>query len=74
MLDLAKCFILPPGSHSEDDMCFFCNEKERDDIFVPCNHMPACRSCSDKFTYCPICRHLITAKVNLKDIPKKMGF
>lgn len=64
ILVLKTCFSLPDDI-SESDKCIMCKEKNREDIFTPCGHFGTCGECSDKLSYCPVCRTLITRKINM---------
>lgn len=75
MLSLKTCFILPTPQTPipQTDNCKLCVEKQKEDIFIPCGHFSVCTTCSDKLSYCPVCRRLITRKINLKDIVKTLS-
>ena len=42
--------------------CIVCYEQEKRCLFQPCNHLVACKVCSDQLEKCPICQCLIEGK------------
>ena len=36
-----------------------------DVLFMPCRHLVVCRSCSPRVRNCPVCRALITTKIEV---------
>ena len=62
------CMTLSPsGNHelaqdsSEQtlDECLVCSEKKRDTLFLPCAHVAACNSCSERVKKCLLCKEYV---------------
>jgi len=45
---------------SDKSLCKICFMDNFNTIFLPCGHVVACHKCALSFTYCPICRILLT--------------
>jgi len=55
------------GRRLEDiTLCVVCNEKDRSVLLQPCTHLALCGSCALQCETCPICRGLITNRVDVK--------
>ena len=63
-LDLSKIKIY---TDEEEDNCVICMEAKKDTVFIPCGHFYACNGCSLKITKCPICRTVISGRINRVD-------
>lgn len=51
-----------------ENECIICMDKQRNILFLPCNHLICCDKCSDKFIYkneCPGCKRKIENKINI---------
>lgn len=47
---------------TEEELCVVCMEKEKDRLFLPCNHMCCCSDCAENIRKCPLCRVRLTRK------------
>lgn len=47
--------------------CMVCSENKPDTMFLPCNHMITCNSCSVKVKRCLKCRQDVTGKVKIEE-------
>ena len=50
----------PPPSSAETSLCKICFDQDMDVLFVPCNHLICCSSCSANLPHCPLCRQPAT--------------
>ena len=62
--DLSKIKIYTDEDH---DNCVICMEVKKDIVFIPCGHFYTCNGCSLKITKCPICRTVISDRINRID-------
>jgi len=46
----------------DDRVCSICLSNPRNVVFLPCGHVCACSSCSEKLNDCPVCRGVIKNK------------
>lgn len=46
-------------------ICITCMDKPREILFVPCNHICCCATCSQSITSCPVCRQTVSAHTNV---------
>lgn len=53
------------GKDNENNLCIICCEKDRNCVFVDCNHVCSCMDCSKKLKKCPLCRSEITNVIRL---------
>ncbi|XP_025405953.1 E3 ubiquitin-protein ligase LRSAM1-like isoform X2 [Sipha flava] len=61
--------MFTPSAPFLDELeCIVCMEKQFDVLFIPCGHLCCCWKCSEKLTLCPMCRTLISKKVDIKNI------
>lgn len=51
---------------SEDPLCAICFEMDKTHVFAPCGHYYCCIGCASKVERCPICRQLITYRIDSK--------
>ena len=55
-----------PSSQSDRErnlMCVVCLDEMRSTVLIPCGHLVACRSCTERLDRCPICRSHIRGSV-----------
>ena len=45
--------------------CGICYTEEKQIVFETCGHVYCCASCSEKLTYCPVCRSIITKRMKI---------
>ena len=58
---IAQALPLPP-----DVVCIVCNDRPRQVLFQPCDHIVVCEECSASLTHCPRCGEFIVRKVKFK--------
>merc|ERR1712060_187292 len=51
------------NSDDEDGICSICLDLKSDMMFLPCQHVATCQSCSEMMENCPICRAKIDDKI-----------
>ncbi len=52
---------------ADSSACAICFEGPRDHAMVPCGHRCACKNCSGKLTWCPVCRHKVEKAIRVWD-------
>jgi hypothetical protein len=48
----------------EHEQCKICMDNKRCVLFNPCGHIVACNSCSRNLSACPLCRKVVTKRIN----------
>ena len=41
------------------DECLVCSDQKRDTLFLPCGHVSACWTCSERVKKCLICKEYV---------------
>eukprot|EP01063_Lacrimia_lanifica_P025093 TRINITY_DN3288_c0_g1_i1.p1 TRINITY_DN3288_c0_g1~~TRINITY_DN3288_c0_g1_i1.p1 ORF type:complete len:761 (+),score=196.93 TRINITY_DN3288_c0_g1_i1:60-2285(+) len=55
----------PPEEEEIQNPCCICLEAPRNCVFFPCRHLCACKDCSQKVMYCPMCRVKVAHRVEI---------
>ena len=51
------------------NVCIICKERERNIVFIPCDHLACCEPCAvEIISKCPICRQNITNKIKVYNV------
>lgn len=80
LTDFVICYLLTKShgiqlSSSNVGICVFCQQKEADFVFKPCEHVSLCAKCyeenKDKLHFCPMCRKTLQSVVEIKKEDKQ---